>query len=900
MAYPILAPNSTWYKSSTARNTITQINIVNSYTPTGSENESWNADVGNTGSIKCYRTGTVVTMAGNGSGKIAMNADSSFVFCSYSGSAGAFTALTSISGATLLDSSNATTFYGLFYGCQKLTSVDVSNWDTGKVTDMRSVFQQATAIDIIDVSKWDTSSCTNMSYMFAYAISIKTLDLSRWNVSKVITMKSMFTGHQTVGDMSLEHLDVSGWMPSSCTDMSFMFNRCTSLTSLDVSKWDVSKVTNMHAMFQQSSYGTTAAPLTELDVSNWDTSSCTDMGWMFYGLRNVKTLDVSRWDVSKVTSLHHFAAHAYIELIGVENWDVSSCRAFNATFYSCQNTSLDLSGWDVSKGVTFAQMFEGSGSLAEIKGLENWNTSNGRSFEEMFLNCPSLKKLDLSSFDTRNASSSYTDEWNSDTGSMNNMFTNMTSLEKITLGVNFSFNGDGTATPAVLPTPDATYISGADGNWYDSTGAAYSVSTITVPNTYYAVKPFALGNISKVEYFGKVLIDLTGDSVTPETLGKGVTAHDKTGAPIVGTMESGGGAPVEEKDVNFYDYDGTLLYSYTIEEAQALTELPQLPDRSNEGLTCQRWNWTLSEVNEIESESIGADIGALYIPADGKTHYYIELLNPSIDVTLNFTGTVTVEWGDGSTSASVTSPASHRYAKAGSYEIKMSGGSYAVGGGTTGTPAVVPVNLLDKAYLATGGNNYCFYTTTIKYITIPSGSAMGNYCFEQALIRCLILSNVFAIGLNGAYMAPSLTTVCLPCYFWIQNMTFRGCYALRRMAFGKTSKITESYKFYQTNSLEEIYYPDTAIGVSDLFQSKVKKIVISSRVTNIGSNAFDSCGYLKIIKFYPTTPPTVANTAAFNCVPTTCVVEVPKGTLATYQAATNYSGIAAQMVESES
>lgn len=34
---------------------------------------------------------------------------------------------------------------------------------------------------------------------------------------------------------------------------------------------------------------------------------------------------------------------------------------------------------------------------------------------------------------------------------------------------------------------------------------------------------------------GEVLLDLTGDSVAADKLVKGVTAHDKTGAPIVGT-----------------------------------------------------------------------------------------------------------------------------------------------------------------------------------------------------------------------------------------------------------------------------------------------------------------------------------------------------------------------------
>ena len=43
------------------------------------------------------------------------------------------------------------------------------------------------------------------------------------------------------------------------------------------------------------------------------------------------------------------------------------------------------------------------------------------------------------------------------------------------------------------------------------------------------------------EYFNKVIVngavknDLTGDDIAPEKLAKGIKAHDKTGAPIVGT-----------------------------------------------------------------------------------------------------------------------------------------------------------------------------------------------------------------------------------------------------------------------------------------------------------------------------------------------------------------------------
>ena len=41
---------------------------------------------------------------------------------------------------------------------------------------------------------------------------------------------------------------------------------------------------------------------------------------------------------------------------------------------------------------------------------------------------------------------------------------------------------------------------------------------------------------NKIIYGGKVLLDLTGDSVTASTLGYGSTAHDKSGAKITGEL----------------------------------------------------------------------------------------------------------------------------------------------------------------------------------------------------------------------------------------------------------------------------------------------------------------------------------------------------------------------------
>lgn len=40
---------------------------------------------------------------------------------------------------------------------------------------------------------------------------------------------------------------------------------------------------------------------------------------------------------------------------------------------------------------------------------------------------------------------------------------------------------------------------------------------------------------NKIIYGGKTLLDLTADTVTADKLAKGITAHDKSGAPVTGT-----------------------------------------------------------------------------------------------------------------------------------------------------------------------------------------------------------------------------------------------------------------------------------------------------------------------------------------------------------------------------
>ena len=99
---------------------------------------------------------------------------------------------------------------------------------------------------------------------------------------------------------------------------------------------------------------------------------------------------------------------------------------------------------------------------------------------------------------------------------------------------------------------------------------------------------------------------------------------------------------VQSKDIDFIDIDGKFLYSFTRQEALALTELPALPTR--EGLVCEGWNWTLQEIKDQCNAHMKASIGPLYHTVSGKDEFVWENY-----CAFKVKGAAaTIDWGDGS------------------------------------------------------------------------------------------------------------------------------------------------------------------------------------------------------------------------------------------------------------
>ena len=80
-------------------------------------------------------------------------------------------------------------------------------------------------------------------------------------------------------------------------------------------------------------------------------------------------------------------------------------------------------------------------------------------------------------------------------------------------------------------------LSAAPSHSYPPYTGDYEVTPKTTPQTLEtAGKVLPEGKyINKVIYGGKTLIDLTGDTISADKLLAGITAHDKSGAPITGS-----------------------------------------------------------------------------------------------------------------------------------------------------------------------------------------------------------------------------------------------------------------------------------------------------------------------------------------------------------------------------
>ena len=383
----------------------------------------------------------------------------------------------------------------------------------------------------------------------------------------------------------------------------------------------------------------------------------------------------------------------------------------------------------------------------------------------------------------------------------------------------------------------------------------------------------------------------TSDTYTPSEFAEAIASISGGG---------GSGSSSDEKDVMFIDYDGTILYSYTASEANALTELPANP--SHAGLIAQGWNWTLAQIKSQLSDVGGKVwVGQMYVTESGNTEIDIELhegrLSPYLGIAVN--GTVVIDWGDGSSINTVTGTSlasqkrtNHTYSAAGNYTITISvtTGSFAF----YGTSAYF---VLNKNH-ATGDYNR-IYANAVKAVKLGENVTIGAYAFYNcySLTSIIIPSNVTIIGTYAFYNCGSLTSVTIPSNVTrINTYAFYNCGSLSSVTIPSNVTSIDTYAFYYCCSLTSITIPSnvTSIG-SNVFSNcdsltsitipnnaisfststfsgcrSLTSITIPSNVTSIGKNTFYNCYFLSSVTI-PSNITSIDTYVFYNCYPLSSV-----------------------------
>ena len=347
----------------------------------------------------------------------------------------------------------------------------------------------------------------------------------------------------------------------------------------------------------------------------------------------------------------------------------------------------------------------------------------------------------------------------------------------------------------------------------------------------------------------------------------------------IAAIPSGGGGlslPQSKKDVNFYDYDGSLLYAYSSTDFLALTELPDNPTHT--GLTAQGWNWTLTDAKEFVTDNGWCDIGQLYVTDDGKTRIYIHVIGETKDLYISLYNTtasasVVIDWGDGNTQTqslqvnSTTSDYSnnihHEYTNEGDYVITLSS-TTRIGFKTGGYGSVSFINNGTINNSTQDANRT--HNLIIKRIEIGNNFLASDYCFsgsktmEYITLSNNIINSTSDSSLYSVYRwftyCENLKSIIVPPADSISGIGsfMRG---IRKVVFPYMTSFSWSQPFFCWEAIDDLNISVKKSSISSSTQPTqvfyqcryLQSFKLPAGLTKIGSNFFYYCEHLYEIVF---------------------------------------------------
>lgn len=374
--------------------------------------------------------------------------------------------------------------------------------------------------------------------------------------------------------------------------------------------------------------------------------------------------------------------------------------------------------------------------------------------------------------------------------------------------------------------------------------------------------------------------DVTDTTAIASDVAQGKYFYNANGVRTAGTGSGGGGVINNGSDVFFIDYDGSIVASYS----KSNLVMPSNP--SHTGLTSQGWNWTqqqiINQLNAYPNQPVY--VGQMYTTDDGKTRVYVhfeeERKSPYLGLGVN--GTVTIDWGDNTTSTltgtSLTTAVDvqHSYQTGGDYVIKLTptSGRFSIFGTANGT------HLLKKVSSLSASVSHV-YSNAVQKVELGSNVTLGKYAFEhcQLIASITIPNSVTTIDTYAFQNCYSLSSITIPSDVTSVSASMcQSCYSLSSIAIPSDVTSVSANAYQDCYALTSITIPNgvTSIGAYAFSGCyALTSVTIPSGVTSIGTYAFQNCQSLASVNV-PSGITSVSTNAFRNCYSLTSIT-IPSG-----------------------
>ena len=312
-----------------------------------------------------------------------------------------------------------------FLDCKNLTEIiGMKEYlNTDSVADMSYMFNNCISLTSLDLSNFNTAKVTSMWGMFLHCENLKTIIVNKdkWVLNKNLQSDWMFYGCENLygekgseaipgrEDAKYAHIDGGtsnpGYFSSNETALPASKKKEKPYAVLEngvlTFRYDTKMpdgAYELHKWFVEWKKADIAKVVFDKSFAKYKPVSV--LGWFKY-CNNLTAIEgIQNLNTENIFNMSSMFEETKITQIDLSSFNTSNVITMENMFSNCQNlTNLDLSGFNTENVTNMSSMFSNCKNLKSID-ISTFNTKNVTNMESMFIQCKSLTTLDLSSFNT--------------------------------------------------------------------------------------------------------------------------------------------------------------------------------------------------------------------------------------------------------------------------------------------------------------------------------------------------------------------------------------------------------------------------------------------------------------------------------------------------------------------